>query len=89
MGSCENIALPPRLFVACPALSLLAAHDNPLTVDALRAADGFDAYDARRRARASKQLDGRVMADMGRVFSEGADVEEWEHWQPGGAGGKR
>lgn len=79
-------ALPSRLFVGCCALTTLSAHDNPLTVEALRAAEGYQAYDERRRARASKQLDGRVMADTARAFSEGADVLQWERWASGATG---
>lgn len=79
-------ALPPRLFVGCSSLATLSAHANPITVEALRSAEGFAGYDARRQARASKQLGGRVMADLDRAFSEGADVEQWQRWAAGPAG---
>ncbi|KAF8072570.1 hypothetical protein HT031_000230 [Scenedesmus sp. PABB004] len=79
-------ALPARLLAGCSSLATLSAHGNPLTVEALRSAEGYDAYEARRRARATKQLEGRVLADVDRAFSEGADVEQWARWAGGPAG---
>lgn len=76
-------ALPPGLLERCTALSALLLRGNPITVDTLRAAPGFAAYDARRCARADKQLGGRVMSDLERAFCEGADVAQWQHYKPG------
>jgi 1,4-dihydroxy-2-naphthoyl-CoA synthase len=73
--------LPEGFFSACGSLVALWLRGNPITVAALRAAPGFEAYEARRRARTDKQLGGRVMADIGRAFCEGGDVETWEHWK--------
>lgn len=52
-----------------------------MTVEALRSAAGFAEYEARRRARTNKQLDGRVMSDIERSFCEGADVQQWQHFK--------
>lgn len=57
-------------------------HNNTITVEVLRCMPGYLEYEARRQARATKQLDGRVMADIHQSFSEGADIQEWEHWKP-------
>jgi hypothetical protein len=75
-------SLPPRLLAACSSLATLGLHANPLTVADIRGAEGYAAYEARRQARSSKQIEARVMAvGGGRGFSEGADVEQWQHWQ--------
>jgi hypothetical protein len=66
---------------SCVSLATLALHSNPMTVDALRGTPGYAAYEARRVARANKQLGGRVMADVEQMFSEGADVQQWERWK--------
>jgi hypothetical protein len=73
-------ALPADLLLACSSLATLQLRGNPITVAQLRAEPGFEAYDARRRARADKRIDGRVFAAaQGATFCEGADVEQWEH----------
>jgi len=77
-------ALPEGLLDRCTSLGALLLRSNPVTVEALRAAPGFEAYDARRRARTDKQLGGRVMSDLERGFCQGADVSVWEHHKPGG-----
>ncbi|KAI8470553.1 MAG: L domain-like protein [Monoraphidium minutum] len=74
-------ALPPGMFDACSSLAALLLRGNPITVEALRSAPGFAAYERRRRARTDKQLGGRVMGDMARAFCEGADVEQWQHYR--------
>lgn len=74
-------ALPPGLFSGCVSLAALLLRSNPITVEVLRTAPGFAEYDARRRARTNKQLDGRVMHDLDRAFAEGADVEQWQHYK--------
>jgi Leucine-rich repeat (LRR) protein len=73
--------LPDGLFVGCSGLRALLLRDNPITVEALRSAEGFAAYDARRRARIDKQLGGRVMSDVESAFCEGADVEQWQRYK--------
>ncbi|KAF6263586.1 hypothetical protein COO60DRAFT_1698667 [Scenedesmus sp. NREL 46B-D3] len=80
------VSLPPELFVGCTSLATLSAHSNPITVDHLRGMQGYAGYEARRQARATKQLEGRVMADIDKSFSEGADVEQWQRWVAGPAG---
>lgn len=57
-----------------------------MTVEHLRSADGYQGYEARRQARATKQLEGRVLADVAKSFSEGADVEQWQRWATGPTG---
>ncbi|GBF94546.1 hypothetical protein Rsub_06661 [Raphidocelis subcapitata] len=73
--------LPEGIFTACTNLAALWLRGNPITVDALRTAPGFASYEARRRARTNKQLDGRVMSDIERAFCEGADVHHWQHFK--------
>lgn len=60
-------------------MAALLLRSNPITVETLRTAPGYEGYEARRRARTDKQLGGRVMSDMERAFCEGADVAQWEH----------
>lgn len=48
--------------------------------------DGYAGYETRRQGRATKQLEGRVMADIDKSFSEGADVEQWQRWVSGATG---
>ncbi len=74
--------LPGALLASCQSLATVGLHSNPITVQQLRATPGFAEYEARRVARCNKQLDGRVLTDTdGNAFSEGADVEQWQHWQ--------
>lgn len=72
--------------MGCSSLCTLNAHQNPITVEDLRAAEGYQAYETRRQARATKQLEGRVLADVDKSFSEGADVEQWQRWVSGATG---
>lgn len=74
-------ALPEGLFASCTSLAALLLRGNPITVEALRNAPSFAAYEERRRARTNKQLGGRVMSDIERAFCEGADVEQWQHYR--------
>jgi hypothetical protein len=80
------LSLPPELFVGCTSLATLSAHSNPITVDHLRSMQGYASYETRRQGRATKQLEGRVMADIDKSFSEGADVEQWQRWAAGPTG---
>jgi hypothetical protein len=84
--SCRITRLPDQLFVGCVSLATLNAHNNPITVQHLRELAAFGDYEARRQARAGKQIGGRVMADLDKAFSEGADVEQWQRWVSGPAG---
>ncbi len=59
---------------------LLQLDANPITLDILRAISGFEAFDARRRARADKQLEAGAMFDVNRAFSEGADQRLFQRW---------
>lgn len=86
VASCRLTALPAQLLVGCSSLCTLNAHHNPITVEHLRAAEGYQAYEARRQAWATKQLEGRVLADIDKSFSEGADVEQWQRWVSGPTG---
>ena len=58
------------------ALVELSLHNNPVKLDALRDIDGWDAFDARRKARANKALESRVMLGSS-VFDEGADSQRF------------
>jgi Leucine-rich repeat (LRR) protein len=68
--SCAGI--PPQLLRA-PALHTLSLHRNPVTIEELREIDGYAELDARRRAKADKVLDGRVLGAT-KAFDEGADA---------------
>ena len=48
-------AVPAALLRGCEALAMLSLHGNPITVDALRETDGFQAFDARRCQKYDKQ----------------------------------
>ena len=68
--SCAGI--PPPLLRA-PALHTLSLHGNPCTIEELREVDGYAELDARRRAKADKVVDGRVLGAT-KAFDEGADA---------------
>ena len=68
--SCAGI--PPPLLRA-PSLHTLSLHGNPCTLEELREVDGYAALDARRRAKADKVVDGRVLG-ANKAFDEGADA---------------
>lgn len=53
---------PSAVLRGCTALARLSLHGNPITVEQLRAADGWAEFDARRRAQADKQLEMQVGA---------------------------
>ncbi|KDD72757.1 hypothetical protein H632_c2936p1 [Helicosporidium sp. ATCC 50920] len=69
-------AVPSAILLECSSLQTIDVHGNPLTMQALRDTPGFGEFDARRRAKYSKQMDMRVL--LRGSFDEGADVEEWE-----------
>jgi uncharacterized ubiquitin-like protein YukD len=64
--------LPPALLRA-PSLHTLSVHNNPVTVEQLRELEGYAQLEARRRAKANKAIDGRVLGASS-AFDEGADA---------------
>jgi Leucine-rich repeat (LRR) protein len=68
--SCAGI--PPPLLRA-PSLHTLSLHNNRCTIEQLREVDGYAELDARRRAKADKVVDGRVLGAT-KAFDEGADA---------------
>ncbi len=106
-------AIPPGLLHGMSSLWLLQLGGNPLTIEQLRESDGYASLDARRRARATKQvrasshswnahvrapnlrdapeplgarirtqsqIEGRVLLDGTSAFEEGADAQQFNHW---------
>jgi len=67
---CRVTHLPSQLFVGCISLATLGAHHNPITVEHLRAAAGYSSYEARREARASKQIGGRVVPTLTKLSAK-------------------
>ena len=53
-------------------------HGNNVGMEELRDRPGWSVYDARRRARAGKVLESRVMLGD-KAFDEGADIERFHH----------
>lgn len=75
-NSIDADGVPIALLRDATALAELSLRDNPLTLESLRTRDGWDAFDARRKKRADKALESRVM--LGRnVFDEGADEDRF------------
>ncbi|KAK9825664.1 hypothetical protein WJX81_007931 [Elliptochloris bilobata] len=72
-------AVPAALLQGCAALATLSLHSNPITMEALRASEGFQDFDARRCQKHDKQMTMRVMAPQG-GFDEGADAVDWQRW---------
>ncbi len=48
--------VPAEVLRGCSSLARLSLHGNPLTIEQLRAADGFREFNARRCARCDKQV---------------------------------
>ena len=48
--------VPGSILRDCSSLSVISLHQNPINLEMLRQSPGFDAYDARRRARSDKQV---------------------------------
>ena len=63
----------PAQLLRAPALHTLSLHNNDVTIEQLRSLDGYAELDARRRAKADKAIDGRVMGATN-AFDEGADA---------------
>jgi len=75
-NSIDADGVPVALLRDATSLAELSLRDNPLTLESLRTRDGWDAFDARRKKRADKALESRVM--LGRhVFDEGADEDRF------------
>ena len=70
--------VPKRLLAESPALAELSVHGNNVGMEELRESDGWETYDARRRARAGKVLESRVLLGD-KAFDEGADIERFQH----------
>ena len=68
--------VPSAVLVGCAQLCELSLRDNAATMEELREIDGWDAYETRRKARAGKVLESRVMLGE-RAFDEGGDVERF------------
>ena len=68
--------IPVGLLTECVNLCELSLHDNAVSMEELRELDGWTAYDTRRKARAGKVLESRVMLGD-RAFDEGGDVERF------------
>ena len=70
--------VPERLLAEAPSLAELSVHGNNVGMEELRDRPGWSVYDARRRARAGKVLESRVMLGD-KAFDEGADIERFQH----------
>ena len=68
--------IPVGLLTECVNLCELSLHDNAVSMEELRELDGWTAYDTRRKERAGKVLESRVMLGD-RAFDEGGDVERF------------
>lgn len=68
--------IPSVVLKSTEALYELSLHGNPVKLESLRNVDGWNEFDARRKARANKALDSRVMLGSS-VFDEGADKERY------------
>ena len=68
--------VPSALLTDASSLVELVLHDNPISMESLREIQGWDAFDARRRARASKSIESSVMLSS-TVFDEGGDVDRF------------
>ena len=74
-ADCNGIpctGIPPPL-LRVPSLHTFSLHGNPCTIEELREVDGYAELDARRRAKADKVVDGRVLGAT-KAFDEGADA---------------
>eukprot|EP00191_Tetraselmis_sp_GSL018_P007211 CAMPEP_0177604524 /NCGR_PEP_ID=MMETSP0419_2-20121207/16169_1 /TAXON_ID=582737 /ORGANISM="Tetraselmis sp., Strain GSL018" /LENGTH=385 /DNA_ID=CAMNT_0019098523 /DNA_START=365 /DNA_END=1518 /DNA_ORIENTATION=+ len=68
--------VPPAVLRGCARLRSIDLHGNPVTVQQLRETDGWELFDARRRAACDKGIESGVMPGTG-AFDEGADELEW------------
>ncbi|XP_024537594.1 LRR repeats and ubiquitin-like domain-containing protein At2g30105 isoform X1 [Selaginella moellendorffii] len=70
---------PASILKGCGELNSLDLHGNPITIEALREIDGWEEFDARRKAKYDKQMVFQVMGPSD-GFDEGADTQETRHW---------
>lgn len=66
--SCDGTgvrAVPPEILAGCASLKALSLRGCPIDVEALKETDGYDAFEARRKAGRDKQIRGGVMLDSG------------------------
>jgi Leucine-rich repeat (LRR) protein len=67
--------VPTNLLRLSKSLDKLSLHGCAVEMEALRELDGWREYDARRKKRAGKVIDSKVLLGTGSAFDEGADVE--------------
>jgi len=72
----ELEGVPVELLKHAKALVELNLRENPILVEALRERDGWSEFEARRKRRADKALDARVMLGDN-IFDEGADNDRF------------
>lgn len=68
MLSCDGAGVrevPGRLLAGCEALDALSLRGCPIDVEAFKATDGYDAFEARRRKFRDKQIESGVMLGPG------------------------
>ena len=76
-------SLPRDLLSGAAALHTLGLRGNELTLDGLRATEGWEAFEGRRVKAADARLAGRVDVAGGKgagAFDATADAEEWIKW---------
>ena len=71
--------VPATILVGCTSLRSLDIHDNPVTIQQLRESEGWEVFDARRKAACDKLIDSRVLSGP-KNFDEGADEQQWNRW---------
>jgi len=64
--------VPPQVLTGCANLHTLELHDNPIDHATLSATDGFSEFEARRREKHGRIVDGGVMLGSARL-DEGVD----------------
>ncbi len=74
---CRLRLIPQEVLTGCAALATLSLHGNPVTAEAMREMPGWKQFDERRRSKYDKQVDMKVLSGG---FDEGADINEFEHW---------
>ncbi|OUS43239.1 hypothetical protein BE221DRAFT_80520 [Ostreococcus tauri] len=75
----EAHGVPASFLADAEALVEFSLHDNPLSTAAFREIEGYESFDARRKTRASKALDAKVMLSKS-VFDEGIDADRFERF---------
>jgi hypothetical protein len=65
-------SLPPAILHGCTSLATISLHDNPITVDALHATDGYADFEGRRQSKYTKAIAaGALLGTQG--MDEGLD----------------